>query len=256
MNNINGGLECPAYHGGWHGEAIKLRLNRYCKASWALGLDSILVMEGCRGLNNSFAECLGDGACPDCIPYSDGVPMFISHTATASTPLDPIPATPVTTPDPTSKPTPKPVEATPLITPDPTPNPTPNPTPQPVDTFSSSCSGELQPVDGLPGCCVPQTAYHGDGACDTDSPYNTAECDFDGGDCCQVTCDLSSTYGCSTESFGYGPFGYFCVNPDLDEYIDPELCSVSDRTRIGDGRCDADVEIYNTKACNWDGGDW
>jgi len=255
LNNINGGLECPAYHGGWHGEAIKLRLNRYCKASAALDLDSILVFEGCKGLNTSFAECLGDGTCPDCNQYSDGTSSFVSHTVTTHTdPIPPTPSEPVTTPD---------------STPNPTPDPTPYPTPQPaevieqnkeeqtieLDELSPSCPAELMAVDGLPGCCVPETAYHGDGACDPDSPYNTAECDYDGGDCCQETCDLDSHYACSLESSGYGPFGYFCINSVLDEYIDPELCTVSDRTRIGDGRCDADDEMYNSEACNWDGGD-
>jgi len=70
--NINGGLECPAYHGGWHGEAIKLRINRYCRASSALGLESIMAFDGCKGLVDSFAECLGDGTCPDCKAFSDG----------------------------------------------------------------------------------------------------------------------------------------------------------------------------------------
>jgi len=104
---------------------------------------------------------------------------------------------------------------------------------------------------------VPEPAYWGDGACDPDPPYNTPECNFDGGDCCQATCDLSSVYSCSSgeDTVGYGPFGFFCINPNLDEYIDAELCTVSDRTRIGDGRCDANIEMYNTEACNWDGGD-
>merc|ERR1711933_229579 len=248
LNNINGGLECPAYHGGWHGEAIKLRLNRYCKASWALGLDSILVLDGCKLLNNSYAECLGDGTCPDCQPYSDSV-QTISIDSNTDMAL-PVPAAttvtnPVNTPGPTSKPTYKPTP----------PRPTSKPTPVPVD--ANACSGDLMEVDGLPGCCVPEPGYWGDGACDPDPPYNTAECSFDGGDCCQATCDPSAVYGCSSneENLGFGPFGYFCVNPYLDEYIDPELCLVSDRTRIGDGRCDAEIEIYNTQACNWDGGD-
>jgi hypothetical protein len=78
--NINGGLECPAYHGGWHGEAIKLRINRYCRASSALGLESIMAFDGCKGLVDSFAECLGDGTCPDCKAFSDGVPPQLMKT--------------------------------------------------------------------------------------------------------------------------------------------------------------------------------
>lgn len=271
MNNINGGLECPAYHGGWHGEAIKLRLNRYCKASHTLGLDSILIFDGCKKLNESYAECLGDGTCPYCRHYDNAL---VSHTVAVHS--DPIPATlsePESPPEITVSVTPEPTHNP--TTPNPTPEPTPNPTPQPVETATvesisneqkedvqrlddepaPACPGDLKPVDGLPGCCVTEPAYHGDGACDPDEPFNTAECMYDGGDCCRETCDLDSTYGCSADSFGYGPFGYYCINPSLNEYINPEACTVSDRTRIGDGRCDEGVEIYNTEACNWDGGD-
>ncbi|KAL9184328.1 hypothetical protein ACHAXT_002414 [Thalassiosira profunda] len=216
LNNINGGLECPAYHGGWHGEAIKLRLNRYCKASSVLGLESILIFEGCKGLNNSFAECLGDGTCPDCAQYDDGTSVYIAHDPGT----EPVPSTP----------------DDPVIVTLPT-----------LEAAEPVANGQTDPM--------PEPAYLGDGACDPDSPMNTPECDFDGGDCCRETCDLDSTYGCSAESFGYGPFGYFCLNPSLDEYIDPSICTVSDRTRIGDGRCDDGVEVYNSEACNWDGGD-
>ena len=71
LYNFTGGLECPAYHGGWHGEAIKLRLNRYCKASEFLGLSSISSFDGCKGLGDSFAECLSDGTCPYCAQFTD-----------------------------------------------------------------------------------------------------------------------------------------------------------------------------------------
>lgn len=123
-------------------------------------------------------------------------------------------------------------------------------------TISTVCPDNLFPVDGLPGCCVLEPSFHGDGACDPEAPSNTPECNFDGGDCCRETCDPESTYGCSAESSEYGPFGFFCLNPDMEEYIDPEACIVSDRTRIGDGRCDAGDEMYNSEACHWDAGDW
>ena len=245
--NINGGLECPAYHGGWHGEAIKLRINRYCKSSLALGLESILSFDGCKGLFDSFSECLGDGTCPACKHFSDGVPI--------TTKVDPVAAE--------EEPVVEVLPATPEATQETTSPPVAAPTP-PVSEdeasqsdSTSSCPSGLQHVDevNLPECCVPEPAYHGDGACDPDAPYNTAACNYDGGDCCKESCKLESTYGCSSESFGYGPFGYFCQNPKYDEYIDSDECTVSDRTRVGDGRCDAGIEAYNTAACNWDGGD-
>jgi hypothetical protein len=119
---------------------------------------------------------------------------------------------------------------------------------------SSKCPDGLNPVEGMEGCCLPEVAYLGDGACDPDAPYNTPECHFDNGDCCQETCNMDTNYACSSNeaSQGFGPFGFFCLNPELEEYIDPDECTVADRTRLGDGRCDDD---YNTKECNWDGGD-
>jgi hypothetical protein len=120
-------------------------------------------------------------------------------------------------------------------------------------SVSSECTDGYQSVEGMPGCCVPEIAYLGDGACDPDAPYNTAECNWDGGDCCKETCNFDTNYGCANEaSQGYGPFGYFCLNPELEEYVNPDECTVSDRTRLGDGRCDAE---YNTEECNWDSGD-
>ncbi len=71
LNNINGGLECPAYHGGWHASAIKMRLNRYCHAASELGMPSISSLDGCKGMTDSFEECLADGECPYCEQYAD-----------------------------------------------------------------------------------------------------------------------------------------------------------------------------------------
>jgi hypothetical protein len=178
LNNINGGLECPAYHGGWHGEAIKLRLNRYCKSSAALGLDSIMVFDGCKGLNTSFAECLGDGTCPDCDQFSDGTqPIAPTHhdAATTTTATEGLSSTLAS--DSSSKTTPSPSVTSDVSTLAPvesqtdTPAPvastheTPAPvaddnqtTPSPISS-STGCSEGLFPVDGLPGCCVPEPAY-------------------------------------------------------------------------------------------------
>ncbi len=272
LNNINGGLECPAYHGGWHADAIKMRINRYCKSSRALGLESILTFDGCKGLADSFAECLGDGTCQECKHFSNGVPPP-TKTDTVEVETDPLVVLSELNEAPSTTETdPIEVETDPLVVLSKlTPNPTPNPTPPPVaaptvseaeEVTSQSysvppCHSGLKHVDevNLPKCCVPEPAYHGDGACDPDSPYNTAACNYDGGDCCKESCNLDSVYGCGAESFGYGPFGYFCQDPELDEFIDSDECTVSDKTRVGDGRCDAGIEVYNTAACNWDGGD-
>ncbi len=56
LNVINGGLECPAYKGGWHHDAIKMRINRYCHAAVLLGLEKLTSFNGCKGLTDSFDE--------------------------------------------------------------------------------------------------------------------------------------------------------------------------------------------------------
>eukprot|EP00804_Cyclotella_cryptica_P029048 CCRYP_005254-RA/>CCRYP_005254-RA protein AED:0.00 eAED:0.00 QI:1328/1/1/1/1/1/2/88/859 len=72
LNVINGGLECPAYAGGWHHKAVKLRINRYCHAASLLSLSELGAMSGCKGMDDSLDECLNDGSCPFCEQYGDG----------------------------------------------------------------------------------------------------------------------------------------------------------------------------------------
>jgi len=116
----------------------------------------------------------------------------------------------------------------------------------------SSCPEGLSSPQGLPGCCVPDPNFLGDGACDAYSPYNTAECNYDGGDCCKESCDPNSLYACAAkEGDAYGPFGFFCIDPQY-AHIDEDRCLAENREWIGDGGCDPD---YNTEACGWDGGD-
>jgi hypothetical protein len=118
------------------------------------------------------------------------------------------------------------------------------------------CPDGTQEVDGLPGCCVEEANYLGDGACDPWEPYNTEACGFDLGDCCHDTCNEDSPYGCHTkEGADYGPFGFFCIDQRSSSIVmDVEKCQVENREWIGDGGCDADSE-YNTPECGYDGGD-
>jgi hypothetical protein len=123
-----------------------------------------------------------------------------------------------------------------------------------ADTEFNGCPSDLFSVEGLPGCCVEEPTYLGDGACDPREPYNTEACAFDLGDFCHDTCDLDSAYGCITKEGGeFGPFGFFCIDPRFAT-IDKEKCQVENPEWIGDGGCDTEGG-YNTPECGWDGGD-
>ena len=54
-----------------------------------------------------------------------------------------------------------------------------------------------------PNCKVEKPENVGDGFCDVYGGYNTAECDFDGGDCCKATCRVSK-YQCPFEACAEG----------------------------------------------------
>mmetsp|Transcript_6132 Transcript_6132/g.12775 ORF Transcript_6132/g.12775 Transcript_6132/m.12775 type:complete len:409 (-) Transcript_6132:172-1398(-) len=56
LDTINGGLECPADSHGWHGKAVVLRLNRYCRAAAVLGLDRLLSLDGCLEMDRRMDE--------------------------------------------------------------------------------------------------------------------------------------------------------------------------------------------------------
>ena len=73
----------------------------------------------------------------------------------------------------------------------------------------------------------------GDGKCHIAT--NTEECGWDGGDCCELTCDHDNC----------GVFwGYTCKDPSV-------VCE-ENKHYLGDGKCH---EITNTAACGYDGGD-
>ena len=106
------------------------------------------------------------------------------------------------------------------------------------------------PKPSIPSTCnVSQDSQYrlGDGRCNF-GIYNTAECGWDFGDCCEKTCNSAPwnhKYEC-----GYN--GYDCKDTSLKPAI-PTGCRVPDTSRLGDGRCDHGT--YNTKVCGWDLGD-
>lgn len=226
LNNINGGLECPA-HGGWHAEAVKMRLNRYCRAAKGLGLPNLLKIDGCAGLDDKFHSCVGDGSCSEC---SDFYGKDTGEHASSYSP-------PVSSPATTS------VVERPAVVIEEKPS-------EPL------CPEGFFPWEENSSCCVPNPKFLGDGACDPDTPYNTEVCGYDGGDCCKGTCDPGSTFGCTTKKEshygGYGPFGFYCIDPSQDDSIDRVACAAVEMDSIGDGICNPE---YNKAECNYDGGD-
>ena len=123
----------------------------------------------------------------------------------------------------------------------------------PVQEAVEDCLEGTFLAEGLPGCCVPDPSFLGDGACDAHAPYNAQECGYDRGDCCRESCDPGSPFGCKAkEGDEYGPFGFFCLDPTYGPLIDEGACQAENREWVGDGGCDPE---YNTQACGWDGGD-
>ena len=186
-----------------------------------------MSLDNCSGLQESLDSCLSEGTCEDCQHFvgtapGEVVPDFVP----------PVPA---------------PATATAVASPD-----------EPVETEDPPpCPGGMVPWEENPDCCVPNTNFIGDGACDPDAPYNIQACGYDGGDCCKGTCNEDSVFGCTLKEGDdlqdYGPFGFYCIDPSQGEaVISSTLCVTDEKYRIGDGRCDL---MYNTHECNYDGGD-
>jgi len=49
-------------------------------------------------------------------------------------------------------------------------------------------------------CNIKYNYWIGDGMCDRNGGYNTEECNYDGGDCCQETCVYNGYFGCGFRS--------------------------------------------------------
>jgi len=116
------------------------------------------------------------------------------------------------------------------------------------------------------GCNVPDPFRIGDGRCDEQTPYNSIECDHDGGDCVAGAAMYPKCFGnfigllgdgiCTDwppyNSVSCGYDGGDCPTPvEVENYPG---CFVVDPSLIGNGWCDEKVP-YNTLECKYDGGD-
>jgi hypothetical protein len=92
----------------------------------------------------------------------------------------------------------------------------------------------------------PVTQSHKNGKCDIIDIRNTAQCEYDGGDCCRDTCTGEACANDPEVNKGW----YHCKDPSSKDLVN---CHVKNVTRLGDGKCDA--APYNSAECNFDAGD-
>ena len=103
------------------------------------------------------------------------------------------------------------------------------------------CCDDYDATCARNSCSADFANWAGDGMCDSDknNNLNTHDCAWDGGDCCQSTCDPGDNFvGCL--------FDFDCK--------DPAAKTCSDTLKQGDGKCDVEAD-FNTAACGYDGGD-
>lgn len=121
----------------------------------------------------------------------------------------------------------------------------------------------MEQVPGFPDCLVYDASRINNTICDNQSPYNTDECGFDGGDCnefneqypdCEVILNTHLVGdGVCNNIFPFNSTNCKRDGGDCDDFDYPN-CYVLDTGLIGNGECQ-NFEPYNTAACGYDGGD-
>ena len=177
------GLECPADDHGWHGKAVQLRLNRYCRAATALGLDTLLSFDGCMDMDKKFVQCLKNGNCEDCKVWEGKVSLPDINTILTVEEGGAGNGPPTKKPRRTKRPTKRPNTRKPVTSP---------PTNQPTVNISGPCSGEPCPV---PPGIEEEFCRSANGICGTGPPYCNAHSTWTS--FC-FNCDSDSPFGCPT----------------------------------------------------------
>ena len=114
-------------------------------------------------------------------------------------------------------------------------------------------------------CIVPNPASLGNGICQNFGKYNTAGCEFDGGDCVEFNKEFPNCKAeypiflgdgrCDGGEYDTEECGW--DGGDCSEFHQqyPD-CAVEKPILVGNGVCDEEDEgAYNTEVCGWDGGD-
>jgi hypothetical protein len=134
----------------------------------------------------------------------------------------------------------------PSLAPSRTPSVTPTKAPSGAPSIDPSSAPTMAPTTLLTKICraCDNGEFCSDGFCDDE--LNNAACGWDGGDCCQETCE-DNVFLCPTSKAEY-----VCRDPAHNGL--PSTCTVPNPEWIGDGFCDAYGQ-HNTADCNFDGGD-
>lgn len=100
------------------------------------------------------------------------------------------------------------------------------------------------------GCDVENREWIGDGGCDAEGGYNTRECGWDMGDCCEEDCNEEySFYECGSTQ------PYSCVNPNAgggQSHTNPSGSNIHDQVSFHDG---FESNEFDRSHWKWMGGD-